>query len=71
MASPGPTPGDGRPVDETSRKIEAGATALEILGEEARPIDPQAERRVLRKIDSFLMPAMVIGKLPRNYQLTF
>ncbi|PYI19604.1 MFS general substrate transporter [Aspergillus japonicus CBS 114.51] len=34
---------------------------IEALGDEARPIDPGIERRVLRKIDLFLMPAMVIG----------
>jgi hypothetical protein len=28
---------------------------------EATPIDPEIEKRVLRKIDLFLMPAMVIG----------
>ncbi|KAF2662130.1 MFS general substrate transporter [Lophiostoma macrostomum CBS 122681] len=35
--------------------------AAELLGEEARSIDPEVERRVLRKIDTFLMPAMVLG----------
>ncbi|KAL2211706.1 MFS general substrate transporter [Sarocladium strictum] len=35
--------------------------AEEVLGEEARSIDPEVERRVIRKIDMFLMPAMVIG----------
>lgn len=34
----------------------------DLMGTEARPIDPEVERRVLRKIDMFLMPAMVIGK---------
>jgi hypothetical protein len=28
---------------------------------EATPINPEIERKVLRKIDLFLMPAMVIG----------
>jgi len=37
--------------------------AEEVLGEEARSIDPEVERRVIRKIDMFLMPAMVIGTL--------
>ena len=37
--------------------------AEEVLGEEARSIDQEVERRVVRKIDMFLMPAMVIGKL--------
>jgi hypothetical protein len=34
---------------------------VEALGEEARAIDAQLHARVLRKIDYFLMPAMVIG----------
>lgn len=34
---------------------------IDLLGEDAKPIDPEVERRVLRKIDLFLMPAMVIG----------
>ncbi|KAB2570636.1 Allantoate permease [Lasiodiplodia theobromae] len=37
------------------------APAVELLGEEARAIDPEIERRVIRKIDLFLMPAMVLG----------
>ncbi|KAM0332520.1 hypothetical protein ACHAQA_002803 [Verticillium albo-atrum] len=40
---------------------EKDGAAAEVLGEEARIIDPEVERRVLRKIDLFLMPAMVIG----------
>jgi hypothetical protein len=35
----------------------------EVAGDEARFVDPEVERRVVRKIDMFLMPAMVIGKL--------
>lgn len=31
------------------------------FSDEARPIDPDVAARVLRKIDVFLMPAMVIG----------
>ncbi|KAF4544371.1 MFS transporter [Lasiodiplodia theobromae] len=37
------------------------APAVELLGEEASAIDPEIERRVIRKIDLFLMPAMVLG----------
>ncbi|KAJ0329249.1 hypothetical protein COL5a_004485 [Colletotrichum fioriniae] len=37
------------------------AVKLEAIGEEALAIDPVIEKRVLRKIDLFLMPAMVIG----------
>lgn len=39
------------------------APAAELLGEEAQLIDPVVERRGLRKIDMFLMPAIVFGKL--------
>ena len=46
-----------RAVDEKAIAI----NGIDALGEEARPIDPEVERRVLRKIDLFLMPAMVIG----------
>jgi hypothetical protein len=46
-------------------KLGRDVIAEDILGEEARLIDPEVERRVLRKIDMFLMPAMVIGKVPR------
>lgn len=38
---------------------------MELVGEEARSIDPSLEKRVLRKIDLFLMPAMVIGELAK------
>ncbi|KAK1476280.1 allantoate permease [Colletotrichum tamarilloi] len=37
------------------------AVKLEIIGEEALAIDLVIEKRVLQKIDLFLMPAMVIG----------
>ncbi|KAI1293219.1 putative MFS transporter [Xylaria venustula] len=50
--------------DEKSRPIPAVTGHVgdeDIMGTEARPIAPDAERRVLRKIDTFLMPAMMIG----------
>ncbi|KAL0777285.1 hypothetical protein CaCOL14_006803 [Colletotrichum acutatum] len=37
------------------------AAKLEAIGEEGLAIDPVIEKRVLRKIDLFLMPAMMIG----------
>ena len=37
--------------------------ALAIVGEHAQPIDPMVEARVVRKIDVFLIPAMIIGML--------
>lgn len=35
--------------------------AIKLVGEHAHEIDPAVEKRVLRKIDLFLIPAMVIG----------
>jgi hypothetical protein len=35
--------------------------ALGLVGEHARDIDPQVEARVVRKIDWFLIPAMIVG----------
>lgn len=50
----------------TSKEVVSIATpAMDLLGEEARAIDPSMEKRVLRKIDLFLMPAMVIGELAK------
>lgn len=47
-----------------SKEIASIATPMmDLVGEEARSIDPRVEKRVLRKIDVFLMPAMVIGEL--------
>jgi hypothetical protein len=37
--------------------------ALAVAGEHAQPIDPELEARVVRKIDLFLIPAMVIGEI--------
>jgi hypothetical protein len=38
--------------------------AIGLVGEHARDIDPEVEKRVLRKIDLFLIPAMIVGKFP-------
>jgi hypothetical protein len=35
--------------------------ALGLVGEHARDIDPEVEARVVRKIDWFLIPAMIVG----------
>lgn len=35
--------------------------ALAIVGLHAQPIDPVVEARVVRKIDYFLIPAMIVG----------
>lgn len=44
------------------------AVKLETIGEEALVIDPVIEKRVLRKIDLFLMPAMVIGNCSKIFK---
>lgn len=56
---------NSRPSDDDLPKVEADKanSTLHVVGEEARPIDLEVSRRVLRKIDLFLMPAMVIGML--------
>lgn len=36
--------------------------AIKLVGEHAREIDPMVEKRVLRKIDLFLIPAMIVGR---------
>jgi hypothetical protein len=36
-------------------------TALQVLSEDAQPVDEAIAKRVLRKIDYFFMPAMLIG----------
>jgi hypothetical protein len=36
--------------------------AIGLVGEHARDIDPAIEAKVLRKIDCWLIPAMVVGK---------
>jgi hypothetical protein len=37
--------------------------AIGLVGEHAQHIDPAVEARVLRKIDWFLIPAMIVGEL--------
>ncbi|KAF2815379.1 MFS general substrate transporter [Mytilinidion resinicola] len=44
-----------------TEKDAATMTALDLVGEEARSVDASIKQRVLRKIDWFLMPVMVIG----------
>lgn len=41
--------------------------ALAVVSEFAQEIDPVVEKRVLRKIDLYLMPAMLIGQLYTSY----
>ncbi|KAI1120140.1 putative MFS transporter [Nemania abortiva] len=42
-------------------KTSTPAVANDLMGMEACSVDPEVAKRVLRKIDTFLMPAMVIG----------
>lgn len=56
-------PGNG---DSDAEKGSSGTVGLDVVGSEAQPVDPEVARRVLRKIDWFLMPAMVIGRLVRD-----
>ena len=53
--------------DARNSSIDSGEkdVALAFVGEHAQAIDPEVEKRVVRKIDLFLIPAMVIG----NYAL--
>jgi hypothetical protein len=37
--------------------------AIGLVGERAQEIDPAVEARALRKIDLFLIPAMIVGEL--------
>lgn len=42
--------------------------ALDLVSDVAQEIDPRIEKRVLRKIDMFLMPAMLIGELHAGWR---
>lgn len=55
-----PTTRNTSSIDDSSP--EAKTPVADLVGDEAIPIDPEIEKRVLRKIDLFLMPAMVIGR---------
>lgn len=53
-------------IHDSKRKRPASSigekdAVLHILGEDAQPVDEIIARRVLRKIDYFFMPAMLIG----------
>ena len=58
------------PLHDVRVDLESGATSLSLdkdiaiglVGEHARDIDPEVEKRVLRKIDLFLIPAMIVGE---------
>lgn len=69
MAASGVEQADGRtrtPVNDEKdvAQIQDGSnTPSPSLSEEIREIDPAIEKKVLRKIDWFFMPAMVVGTL--------
>jgi hypothetical protein len=60
-------PATSNPLDP-KYNVEAGGNpswdqdvAIAVVGEHAHAIDPVVEARVIRKIDRFMIPAMVIG----------
>ena len=55
--SPTVDPESGIPSTSIDNDVAAG-----LVGERAQEIDEEVEKRVLRKIDLFLIPAMVVGK---------
>lgn len=57
--------------DSLEEKRIGGTVDMSVVGEEARPIDPEVARRVLRKIDMFLMPAMLLGVLSTSRIFSF
>lgn len=56
-----PSSRDGKDVSQIQQ-----ASATPSISAEAQSIDPTVEKRVLRKIDWFFMPAMVFGMLETN-----
>jgi hypothetical protein len=61
------TPGSTSPPLHHDPEFNASSVSLEkdiaigLVGEHAQDIDPEVEKRVLRKIDWFLIPAMIVG----------
>lgn len=60
-ASP-PDTRHGEPESGTSSLSLDKDVAIGLVGEHAHEIDPMVEARVLRKIDWFLIPAMIVGE---------
>jgi hypothetical protein len=56
LTTPG-SPEDGRTAGVNSADQDV---AIAIVGENRQEIDPAAEARVIRKIDLFLIPAMIV-----------
>jgi hypothetical protein len=61
-----PPPDAERGVSTTSLDQDV---AIKLVGEHAQEIDPLVEARALKKIDWFLIPAMIIGTSPSLYFL--
>ena len=53
------------PHHDAETALDAATTdkdlAINLVGERAQEIDPAIEAKVLRKIDWFLIPAMIVG----------
>ncbi|KAJ3961159.1 hypothetical protein N0V92_002133 [Colletotrichum tropicale] len=47
--------------EQSEKHARYQSSVLEAVGDHAQVVDPEIEARVVRKIDLFLMPAMVIG----------
>lgn len=60
---------DGRHPQVEKRK--AASLDLEAMVDEVHSVDPEVAKRVLRKIDLFLMPAMVIGTVTTAHEFNF
>lgn len=56
-----------RPASDAGSSDKDAARA--VVSDVPREIDPSVEKRVLRKIDLFFMPAMVIGMLSPYYTM--
>jgi hypothetical protein len=62
-----PPPTASPPTEHREAEFGASSISLEkdaalgLVGEHAREIDPEVEATVLRKIDLFLIPAMIVG----------
>lgn len=53
--------GDVENAPATQVKNEDRDIAIDLVGESRQEIDPVVEARVVRKIDFFLVPAMIVG----------
>jgi hypothetical protein len=56
-----PRPETNLDVEQFGPDLAGQDVAMAIVGEQAHAIDPIVEARVIRKIDLFLIPAMIVG----------